>query len=298
MPRAACPTDTLATKPLVCYQTSPMKATGALAVLGSTVGALGLVGASLLLVACEEEEFSKSKTLGGKQVSAETLNAGKEAYTHYCRACHGDKGDGHGPAAHRNGVVPAQEAVMSQPAWYVEPDQPDSGAEVGSAPALVTLHYLSGALRRRWAVCVASAVLGALIGVFASVLLPAPASGTVTLMLSHEPGTDPAIGSFRQSFAPDDPIGAFPLVVVVDDSEFAARSERNFLWVTFTRSNPAADVDGVGAFVHQKHWGCAGPLVIDARIKPHHAPPLVDDPEIERRVDALGEPGGPLHGII
>jgi 4-hydroxy-3-polyprenylbenzoate decarboxylase len=88
------------------------------------------------------------------------------------------------------------------------------------------------------------------------------------------------------------------MVVVVDDSEFAARSERNFLWVTFTRSNPAADIDGVGAFCHQKHWGCAGPLVIDARIKPHHAPPLVDDPEIERRVDALGAPGGPLHGII
>ena len=86
--------------------------------------------------------------------------------------------------------------------------------------------------------------------------------------------------------------------MVVDDSEFAARTVRNFLWVTFTRSNPAADIDGVGASNHQKHWGCAGPLVIDARIKPHHAPPLVDDPEIERRVDALGAPGGPLHGII
>ena len=66
--------------------------------------------------------------------------------------------------------------------------------------------------------------------------------------------------------------------MVVDDSEFAARSERNFLWVTFTRSNPAADIDGVGSFIDQKHWGCTGPLVIDARIKPHHAPPLVDDP--------------------
>ena len=91
---------------------------------------------------------------------------------------------------------------------------------------------------------------------------------------------------------------AFPLIVVVDDSEFAARSLRNFLWVTFTRSNPAADIDGIGAFVDEKHWGCTGPLVIDARIKPHHAPPLVDDPEVERRVDALGAPGGPLHGII
>jgi hypothetical protein len=44
-------------------------------------------------------------------------------------------------------------------------------------------------------------------------------------------------------------------------------------------------------------WGCRGPLVIDARIKPHHAPPLVEEPEIERRVDALAAPGGPLHGI-
>ena len=67
-----------------------------------------------------------------------------------------------------------------------------------------------------------------------------------------------------------------------------ADAERNFLWVTFTRSNPAADIDGIGAFIDQKHWGCTGPLVIDARIKPHHAPPLVDDPEIERRVDRPG----------
>ena len=57
--------------------------------------------------------------------------------------------------------------------------------------------------------------------------------------------------------------------------------------MTFTRSNPAADVDGVGASVVHKHWGCRGPLVIDARIKPHHAPPLEEDPAVERRVDAL-----------
>jgi 4-hydroxy-3-polyprenylbenzoate decarboxylase len=111
-------------------------------------------------------------------------------------------------------------------------------------------------------------------------------------------GEEPSLRAFCRAFAPSDTIGRFPLIVVVDDSEFAARSERNFLWVTFTRSNPAADIDGIAAFCHQKHWGCGGPLVIDARIKPHHAPPLVDDPEIERRVDALGASGGPLHGII
>jgi 4-hydroxy-3-polyprenylbenzoate decarboxylase len=104
----------------------------------------------------------------------------------------------------------------------------------------------------------------------------------------------PDLAAFCRAFASD----AFPLGVLVDDSEFAARTVRNFLWVTFTRSDPAADTDGVGASVDRKHWGCAGPLVIDARIKPHHAPPPVDDPEIERRVAALGAPGGPLHGII
>lgn len=96
----------------------------------------------------------------------------------------------------------------------------------------------------------------------------------------------------------DDPVCTFPLVVIVDDSEFVARTINNFLWVTFTRSNPAADIYGVNAFIRCKHWGCEGPLVIDARAKPHHAPPLIEDPIVEKRVDALGASGGPLHGII
>jgi 4-hydroxy-3-polyprenylbenzoate decarboxylase len=105
------------------------------------------------------------------------------------------------------------------------------------------------------------------------------------------------IAAFCTFFDNSHSIQGYPLIVIVDDSEFTARSERNFLWVTFTRSDPASDIDGIGAFMDKKHWGCTGPLVIDARIKPHHAPPLVDDPEIERRVDALAAPGGPLHGV-
>jgi 4-hydroxy-3-polyprenylbenzoate decarboxylase len=103
---------------------------------------------------------------------------------------------------------------------------------------------------------------------------------------------------FCRPFRPGDAINAFPLVVLVDDSAFTARTLNNFLWVTFTRSNPAADAYGIGSFTRQKHWGCEGSLVIDARIKPHHAPPLVEDPEVSRRVDALGAPGRPLHRII
>jgi 4-hydroxy-3-polyprenylbenzoate decarboxylase len=109
---------------------------------------------------------------------------------------------------------------------------------------------------------------------------------------------DADVRRFCTAFGPEAPINAFPLVVLVDDSDCVARALNNFLWVTFTRSNPAADVYGIGAFVRQKHWGCAGALVIDARIKPHHAPPLEEDPAVTKRVEALGAPGGPLHGII
>lgn len=106
------------------------------------------------------------------------------------------------------------------------------------------------------------------------------------------------VARFCDQFAADDPINHFAWIVIVDDSQFTSRCLNNFLWVTFTRSNPASDVYGIGASTVQKHWGCRGALVIDARIKPHHAPPLVEDPEITRRVDALGAPGGPLHGIV
>ncbi|HEX4000887.1 MAG TPA: UbiD family decarboxylase [Pirellulales bacterium] len=107
-----------------------------------------------------------------------------------------------------------------------------------------------------------------------------------------------ALQRFCTAFTPDDAINRFPLVVIVDDSEFTAASLANFLWVTFTRSNPAADVYGIGEFTQQKHWGCRGSLVIDARTKPHHAPPLVEDPAVSRRVDQLAASGGPLHGVI
>ena len=96
----------------------------------------------------------------------------------------------------------------------------------------------------------------------------------------------------------DHPLADWPLVVIVDDSDFTAATLENFLWITFTRSNPAADVHGVGAVVRQKHWGCRGPLVIDARLKPHHAQPLEEDTAISSRIDAMSARGGPLAGIL
>jgi 4-hydroxy-3-polyprenylbenzoate decarboxylase len=111
-------------------------------------------------------------------------------------------------------------------------------------------------------------------------------------------GADPAVERFCATYHRHDAINGFPLIVVVDDSPFAAATLNHFLWTTFTRSNPATDIYGIERFMVAKHWGCHGSLVIDARSKPHHAPPLVEDPDVTRRVDALGARGGPLHGII
>lgn len=87
-------------------------------------------------------------------------------------------------------------------------------------------------------------------------------------------------------------------IVLADDAEFVAANVNNFVWVTFTRSNPAYDIYGIDSFNNFKHWGCYGPVIIDARAKPHHAPDLIKDPSVEKRVDQLGAKGGSLHGII
>lgn len=89
-------------------------------------------------------------------------------------------------------------------------------------------------------------------------------------------------------------LNAFPLIVVVDDSQFATKTWDNFLWTTFTRSNPATDVYGIASFFEDKHFGCLGGLVIDARKKPHHASSLLEDPETSRRVDARATRGDAL----
>ena len=115
---------------------------------------------------------------------------------------------------------------------------------------------------------------------------------------ADEQGRDGAVPRFCQRYTRTDGVNTFPLIVIVDDSEFTARTLNNFLWTTFTRSSPARDCYGIEPFIIDKHWGCVGSLVIDARQKPHHPPPLVEDPDVTRRVDELAAPGRPLHGIV
>lgn len=109
--------------------------------------------------------------------------------------------------------------------------------------------------------------------------------------------TDDEIRTLQTRFQGMD-LEGIPVLVLCDDAAFTAASLNNLIWVAFTRSNPSHDIHGIGSFIEHKHWGCRGPLVIDARKKPHHAPELVAEPAVEKRVDKLGAPGGSLYGII
>ena len=89
-----------------------------------------------------------------------------------------------------------------------------------------------------------------------------------------------------------------PVIIICDDSNFTSKKLNNFLWVTFTRCNPSHDMYGIDSFTVNKHWGCNGPLVFDARIKPHHAPAVEIDAAVEKKIDRLFEKGGSLYGIL
>jgi 4-hydroxy-3-polyprenylbenzoate decarboxylase len=89
-----------------------------------------------------------------------------------------------------------------------------------------------------------------------------------------------------------------PFIVIIDDANFTAATLNNFLWVTFTRCNPSHDIYGIASFTENKHWGCKGPLVFDARIKPHHAPVLEADPATEKNIERIFNKGGSLYNVL
>lgn len=88
------------------------------------------------------------------------------------------------------------------------------------------------------------------------------------------------------------------MMVIADDAGFTAETLNNYLWVTYTRCNPSHDIYGINSFYQHKHWGCQGPLVMDARIKTHHAPPLILDEATERKIDRIFKKGGSLYGRV
>ncbi len=88
------------------------------------------------------------------------------------------------------------------------------------------------------------------------------------------------------------------IIIICDDATFTANTLNNYLWVAYTRCNPSHDIYGIDSFTSNKHWGCNGPLIIDARIKPHHAPTVEKDPATEKKIDRLFEKGASLYQIM
>ncbi|MGO4887627.1 UbiD family decarboxylase [Anaerobacillus sp. MEB173] len=87
-----------------------------------------------------------------------------------------------------------------------------------------------------------------------------------------------------------------PMIILCDDSQFVSEALNNFLWVAFTRSNPSHDIYGVNSSYEFKHWGCDN-VIIDARIKPHHAPPLIPNPAVEKKIERHFAKGGSLRSV-
>ena len=77
------------------------------------------------------------------------------------------------------------------------------------------------------------------------------------------------------------------LLIITEDASWMAQDFNNFIWATFTRTNPAKDIEGVDNYITNKHWGCKGPLILDATIKKHHAPAVIKDRDVEKRVDVI-----------
>ena len=77
------------------------------------------------------------------------------------------------------------------------------------------------------------------------------------------------------------------MFILTENPTWMAEDSNNFLWACFTRTNPSHDMEGVDSFIDQKHWGSNGPLIFDATIKKHHAPPVVKNAAIEKKVDVL-----------
>lgn len=102
--------------------------------------------------------------------------------------------------------------------------------------------------------------------------------------------------ALSEALAAQGPLEGCPMIVLCDDSTFVSDTLSNFLWVTFTRSNPSHDMYGVNDGVRHKHWGCDN-MIIDARVKPHQAPPLIPDPAVEKNIGRLFAKGGSLENV-
>jgi UbiD family decarboxylase len=79
-------------------------------------------------------------------------------------------------------------------------------------------------------------------------------------------------------FAAHAAFAGWPLLVLTDEPRRAAASPINFLWTTFTRFEPAADIHAAATMTLRNHIAYQAPVLIDARLKPGFPAELRADP--------------------
>ena len=86
--------------------------------------------------------------------------------------------------------------------------------------------------------------------------------------------------------AQDASLRGWPLVVLVDDIDEALRDASAFLWTTFTRFEPAADIHAAQEALLRHHVAYTPPILIDARVKPWYPAVVECDGDTSLLVDS------------
>jgi UbiD family decarboxylase len=102
------------------------------------------------------------------------------------------------------------------------------------------------------------------------------------VVVSGRPFADEPQGAERLAAHPA--FAGWPLIVMSDDAARATRSVMNFLWTTFTRFEPAADIHAASRRIIRNHIAHEPPIVIDARMKPWYPQELRCREDIARKV--------------
>lgn len=90
---------------------------------------------------------------------------------------------------------------------------------------------------------------------------------------------------FASRLAADSALTGWPLVILADDAESTAKSERSFLWSVFTRFEPGGDLHAAKRTLVRNHIAFTPPVVIDARKKPWMPKEVEADRETVNLVD-------------
>lgn len=77
----------------------------------------------------------------------------------------------------------------------------------------------------------------------------------------------------------------WPLIVLVDDVKSTVKSSSSFLWTTFTRFEPGADIYACHKTIERNHIIYRAPILIDARMKPDYPDELFCDEKTSALVD-------------